>query len=207
MKFKFLFVILLFIGFLGSNAQSRENILYEKAYHFLNDSIVKIKFDKPQTFAENCNECCVKGTKLKFESELQVANKFIENYHGFPFSDLIKKKYSLSEECIQAIRIGSEQCKLANQVQDSLKIFWSSYKMQHEMEISKALKNLISTKKDGYQVFFSDIYQNTLAAELMSFCTPFDKTVWMGNSTSFFFIFNDEGNIEQVYSGITINYN
>ena len=79
--------------------------------------------------------------------------------------------------------------------------------MKDENKISESLKEFISNKKDGYQVFFSDIYKRTLAAELKGFCLPYDEGTWMGSSTSFYFVFNEEGNLEEVYSGISIHYN
>ena len=79
--------------------------------------------------------------------------------------------------------------------------------LKDDNEISESLKEFISNKKDGYQVFFSDIYKRTLAAELKGFCLPYDETIWMGSSTSFYFVFDEGGKIEEVYSGISIHYN
>lgn len=79
--------------------------------------------------------------------------------------------------------------------------------MKNNSEIEKTLKEIISKRKDGHIVFFSDIYKKTLAAEVKSFCLPYDEFAWFGSSTSFYFIFNEQGEIEQVYSGITIHYN
>ena len=209
MKFKIIIVLIL-IGLtqsFDSNAQIQESDLYKTAYNYLNDSIIKVNHADAKTFAKNCNECCVKGIKLKFDSELQVAFRFIKNNQGFPMSDLIDKKYNFSKDCLRAIRMGTRECELSNQVQDSLKTFWEAYKMKDDNEISESLKEFISNKKDGYQVFFSDIYKRTLAAELKGFCLPYDETIWMGSSTSFYFVFDEGGKIEEVYSGISIHYN
>ena len=152
--------------------------------------------------------CCVKGgPKLKFDSELQVANRFIKNNSRFPHKDLIAKKYNFSKECLDALRMGIRDCELANEVMDSLDVFWESYKMKSKSEINEILKELISAKKDGFQVFFSDIYKNTIAAEIKTFCVPYNRQMWMGSSVSFFFIFNDKGEIDEIYSGITVHYN
>lgn len=78
--------------------------------------------------------------------------------------------------------------------------------MKENSEISQSIDELPSTKKDGYQVFFSDVYENTLAAELKSFCVPYDKGGWQGGSNIYFFVFNDLGDILDVYSGETIHY-
>lgn len=121
--------------------------------------------------------------------------------------DLVDKKYKFSNDCLRALRMGTQDCEISNQVQDSLRIFWSEYKMKDTNEISNALKGLLSDKKDGYQVFFSDIYRNTLAAELMDFCLPYNETTWMGHSTSFYFGFNEKGDIKEVFSGVSIHYN
>jgi hypothetical protein len=200
--------ILILLGLIKSleaKAQISELELYKSAYNYLNDSIIKVNYADVKAFAKNCNECCVKGIKLRFKSKLQVANKFIENDRGFPLCDLLKKKYRTTESCVYLL--GSGESELTNHVQDSLRVFWGPYKMKENSEISKSIKKLISKKKDGYQVFFSDIFQNTLAAEIKGFCLPYDETIWMGSSTSFYFIFDEMGNIQEIYSGKEIHYN
>ena len=209
MKFNIIIAII-FVGLTHSldlNAQIQESDLYKTAYNYLSDSVIKVNHPEAKRFAKNCNECCVKGIKLKFDSELQVANRFIKNDEGFPIRDLIDKKYNFSKDCLRAIRMGIRDCELSNQVQDSLKTFWASYKTKTNDGISESLKEFISNKKDGYQVFFSDIYKRTLAAELKGFCLPYNETMWMGSSTSFYFVFDEEGKIEEVYSGISNHYN
>ena len=192
---------------IDSIAQIREIDLYQTAYDYLNDSIVKLKYEDINEFSKNCKECCVKGIDLKFDPNLQVASRFIENNYGFPLKDLVGKKYNFSSDCLRAIRMGTRDCASANRVQDSLEVFWSKYKMKNRNKISQSLKGLVSDKKDGYQVFFSDIYKNTLAAELKEFCSPYDQSMWMGSSTSFYFVFNDKGEIKEVFSGVSIIYN
>ncbi|GEM_PF-3021012 len=188
-------------------SQIQEADFYEKAYIYLNDSILKNDFTTASKLAQACNECCLTGIALKFKPELQVANKFIQNNHGFPYNDFAIKKYDLSDDCLRSLRMGVRDCELANQVLDSLDRFWLDYKMKSDDEIRFALENLLSDTKDGYQVFFSDIYRSTLAAELKEFCLPFDEGMWMGASTLFFFVFDENGEIKQVYSGRTIYYN
>ncbi|KXX67453.1 hypothetical protein [Flammeovirga sp. SJP92] len=72
----------------------------------------------------------------------------------------------------------------------------------------KMVKHLPSNRKDGYQVFFSDIFNNTLSAEVKSFCLPYDHDLnsWKGSSTFFFFVFDHQGKIKEVYSGETVHY-
>ena len=200
--------ILISLGLIKSvdtKAQISELELYKSAYNYLNDSIIKVNYPDVKAFANNCNECCVKGIKLRFNSKLQVANKFIENNRGFPLCDLLKKKYRTTESCVYLL--GSGESELTDQVQDSLNVFWGTYKMKKSSEISNSIKKLITKRKDGYQVFFSDIFQNTLAAEIKGFCLPYDEITWMGSSTSFYFIFDEKGNIQEIYSGIEIHYN
>ena len=203
-----IFTIVIFIILINtfeSEGQINDFDLYKTAYNYLNDSVIKVNYDNAKTFAKTCNDCCVKGTKLRFDSDLQIANKFIENHRGFPLCDLLQKRYRISESCVYAL--GSGEFELTNHVQDSLDVFWTGYKMKTRTEITKTITKLLSKKKDGYQVFFSDVYKNTLAAEVKGFCLPFDSMMWMGSSTSFYFIFNDDGQIEQVYSGVSIHYN
>jgi len=192
---------------LYSFAQVQKADLYKKAYKYLNDSILKNDYPSASILAKNCNECCVTGKTMNFKANLQVAKKFIENNHGFPYNDFAIKKYNFSDDCLRSWRLGIRDCELGNYVLDSLDRFWENYEMKKDGEIIEYLKDLPSDSKDGYQVFFSDIYENTIAAELKSFCLPYDETIWMGSSTSFYFIFNDLGEIEDIYSGTTIHYN
>lgn len=178
--------------------------MYRKAYDYLNDSIIKVKYEDDKSLRISCKQY-VRGAKLKFDNDLQVASKFIKNDRGFPLCDLLKSKYNVTESCVYAI--GSGEFKLTKQVQDSLKMFWRDYQIKNNSEIEMPLKEIMSKRKDGHVVFFSDIYKNTLAAEVKSFCLPYDEVTWFGSSTSFYFIFNQQGEIEQVYSGITIHYN
>ena len=106
-------VWLILVGFIQpfvSNAQIQESDFYRAAYNYLNDSIIKVNYPDAKAFEENCSECCVKGLKIKFDSKLQVANKFIKNNRGFPISDLIQKKYDFSKDCLRAIRMGTREC-------------------------------------------------------------------------------------------------
>ena len=196
-----------FIFTSDDSAHLDEKDLYRKAYNHLNDSIVKITHVGPKTLAANCSECCVKGVELNFSPELQVAPKFIANNYGFPIIDLAEKKYGLSENCLQSLRMNTRKCEKANKVLDSLDFFWKDYKMNDKTNISKSLERLISSRKDGYLVFFSDVYRNTLAAEVGEFCLPYDKSVWQGSSTIYYFVFSVDGTIEEIYSGATIHYN
>src|SRR5688572_6097855 len=204
MSFK-LMIILLVTGTVESFGQVEEIKFYQTAYNYLSDSVVKKNYPDVKTLAKNCIECCIKGAEVEFDFKLQVSEKFIRNDRGFPMCDLLKRKYQMNESC--AVALGSGTVELTKQVQDSLKIFWKNYKMKQKSDLLKILKDMVSNKKDGYQVFFSDVHKNTLAAELKSFCLPYDEAIWFGSSTSFFFIFNQDGEIEEVYSGETIHYN
>ncbi|MFT7035916.1 MAG: hypothetical protein ACJA2S_004440 [Cyclobacteriaceae bacterium] len=83
--------------------------------------------------------------------------------------------------------MGIRECKFANRVEDSLTLFWEGYEMKDHNQIFQQVKPLTSNKEDGYQVFFSDIYKRTLAAELKSFCSPYKKYYWQGSSTIYYF--------------------
>jgi hypothetical protein len=192
-----------------SFAQIDEKELYKKAYNYLNDSIVKLKHPSIKDEIANIDGCSfyAKGYEFNFDSELQVANRFIENNLGFPYTNFMIKKYKLSKKCIKALKNGKVKCELINRVKDSLALFWKEYKMKDTSEISKLVKDLKSLRKDGYQVFFSDIYKNALLAEVKSFCFPYDKGIWLGMSTFFYLIFSDKGEIEEIYYGKTIAYN
>ena len=191
--------LLLLITF-NAYVQINEVELYRKAYNYLQE---KVAIDA-KTFNKNC-ERIVKGAKVKIQPNLQVASKFIDNNRGFPLCDLLKKKYKITESCVYAI--GSGEFELTTHVQDSLQQFWKNYDSNKKIQLNNLLTDMISKNKDGFQVFFSDIYENTLAAEVKSFCIPYDEDYWYGSSTSYFFVFNDESELIEVYSGITIHYN
>ena len=188
------------------SSQVEEKDLYLLAYDYLNDSTVEGRSFDEKAFRKDCSKYYrVRGRRLKYEADLQVAGRFIQNNRGFPLCDLLKRNYKVEVSCPYAI--GSGKFPLLNQVQDSLKVFWAEYEMKSDNEISEVLGELISEKKDGLVVFFSDIYKNTLMAEVMPFCQPYERDRWMGHSNSYYFIFNDNGEIEEVYSGVVIHYN
>ncbi len=177
--------------------------MYATAYNYLNKSTKSIGLGTNKELTDNCNQI-IKGAKLEFKKELQVASKFIENYRGFPICDFLKRRYKMTENCVYAL--GSGKFELAEHVQDSLELFWKNYQMKTNSKITETMEGLISEEKAGFIVFFSDIYKNTLAAEVKSFCLPYDRTTWQGSSISFYFIFNDTGDILEVYSGVSIHY-
>lgn len=196
------FITLTFSSLLFGQVNERD--MYQLAYNYLNDSIIQSNFGDAKSLRNDCKRT-VKGVRLRFEDDLQVANKFIRNDWGFPLCDLLKQKYKITESCVHAL--GSGRFELTNQVRDSLDNFWTNYEMKSQIEIMNSLDGLISARKDGFQVFFSDVYNNTIAAEFKAFCLPYDEIAWFGSSTSYFFIFNEQGEIEQVYSGTSMHYN
>ncbi len=198
---------LFILSILYVSAQVSDIEMYQKAYNYLNDSVLKVEYQVIDSFTRNCNAHIIGGKKHKYDSELQVANKFIEIHRGFPMSDFVKQNYNLDKDCWQALRMGTHQCELVNHITDSLDVAWSAYHMKEKASITEILKPLLSEKKDGFQVFFSDIYKNTLVAELKAFCNNYDETEWYGSSTIFYFVFNSLGEIERVYSEEVIHYN
>lgn len=197
------FIILSIVFIPGlSFGQPKESEMYRAAYQYL-DSINKLE-RTARALRDDCQQY-VQGTKLRFKDNLQVASKFIENDRGFPLCDLLKRKYGMKESCVYAL--GSGESELTKHVQDSLMFFWQDYQMRSESSILESLRGIGSKRKDGFLVFFSDIYKNTLAAEVKSFCRPYDKIDWQGSSTSYFFVFNSKGVITEVFSGIETHYN
>ncbi|MBB3699582.1 hypothetical protein KMW28_24355 [Flammeovirga yaeyamensis] len=208
-----LFILLGLFHMNKAKGQVKNSDFYVKAYNYLNDSIIKT--DDIKNLVIGCEGLVYKlkangkskKVKLKFNNNLQVAEKYNNHKKGFPLEDYVRKKYNLSDECIKALRLGTRTCSEVNNIKDSLFIFWEDYSMKSEKEIRSLLSELPSDRKDGYQVFFSDIFKNTLSAELKSFCTPYDSSTWQGSSTFFFFVFDEKGIIKEVYSGKTIHYN
>lgn len=84
-------IILIFVSAISfpSFGQVNESSMYKTAYNYLNDSIIKVKYEDAKSFRISCKQH-VKGAKLKFDDDLQVASKFIENDRGFPLCDLLK---------------------------------------------------------------------------------------------------------------------
>lgn len=176
--------------------------IYRQAYNYLNDSIVKKQLADPERFSSDC-EALIKGYKVTISPDLQVADKFIEHGHGFPICDFVKQKYNYKGSCGAFVVHDSG---FRNQVQDSLQNYYKDYTFNEE-KVKKTLRGFIANKENGYQVFFSDYYKNALAAELKSFCRSYKEGYWQGSSTSFYFIFDDNGKLIEVYSGRVIHYN
>lgn len=202
----FLIPILLFLSIRCSFGQTEDKVLYESAYNYLN-SFIKKEFVSKTVFEKSCNKGLNGGQKVRIPEDLQVASKFIKNGRGFPLKDYVQKKYNFSLDTLRLILMGVRKGELATQVLDSLDNFRKDYRMKDESMILKSLNGMISDIKIGHQVFFSDIYKNTLSAEVMGFCIPYDQDDWTGVSTSFFFTFNNEGELEEVYYGKSIHYN
>ena len=195
-----IFLIGAFFFSFSAVGQKNEIELYRKAYSYLERTVeIDVK-----TFRQNC-ELSIVNKKIKIQPKLQVASKFITNDRGFPLCDLLQKKYKVTESCVYAI--GSGKFEITKQVQDSLQTFWKNYDSKKLQQMDKILDPMISSEKIGYQVFFSDIYENTIAAEVKSFCSPYDKFPWYGSSISYYFVFDDNDEIIEIYSGISIHYN
>ncbi|MEQ9423352.1 MAG: hypothetical protein RJQ09_02960 [Cyclobacteriaceae bacterium] len=184
--------------------QAKESDMYRSAYTYLNDLVIKTSYVDAKKLKRNCRQH-LKVLKLKFDDELKVASRFIKNDSGFPYCDFIKKKYSIEESCAYAL--GSGEFELFEYIKDSLETFWDNYEIKENEKIAESLNGLISETKNGHIVFFSDIYKNSLAAEIKSFCQPYDEVPWFGSSTSFFFIFDDNGKIKELYSETVWHYN
>jgi len=209
MTTRILLATLLLSGLLPNKqvaAQVSNAELYQAAYSYLNDSVLHLDGKRLDVFYDNCSRIVV-GAKQHFEPYLQVATRRINHYRGFPISDFVIKKYGLTGECLAAIRMGIRTCDLANHIQDSLAAWWEEYVPGQNGDIQVDFAGLPSKSKMGHQVFFSDIYKNSLMAELDSFCSPYDQGSRYGAPTFFFFVFNSEGEIQEVYSGKTIHYN
>ncbi|BDD05580.1 hypothetical protein [Aureibacter tunicatorum] len=216
MKLNYILLFLINVTIsISVKGQTKEADLYKAAYDYLNDSIVKSKFVDAKTLAKNCSYRSITikangkqvNTKFKFNSELQVAYEFNDHRRGFPIENFIKSKLTLSKDCLTALRMNTRTCDEVNYLSDSLETFWQDYEMKSYEKIKESLKNLPSKRKDGFQVFFSDIYKNTLSAEIDGFCAPYDKVKRVGAPLFFFFVFNDQGEIIEVYSGKTMHYN
>ena len=195
-----LIITFIFVSNSSLFGQTSKLEFYKKSYDYLQK---EIKIDT-KAFQDDCKQV-VAGAKVKIKPKLQVASKFNGISRGFPLCDLLQKKYKIQESCVYAL--GSGEFRLTYHVEDSLKNFWKDYKPEDPKELQKIIGPLISTRKNGYQIFFSDVYKNTLAAEVKSFCLDYDQFMWFGGSTFYYFVFNENKEIIEVYFGETINYN
>jgi hypothetical protein len=174
-------------------AQPSPDKLYREALRYLDKSVIR-----DPNFIGQCKACCTNMLRKDLDDDLHVAGRFVPNNQHLPLCDLVKRKYQVTD--CQAVKNGNSA--IVRHVQDSLATFWEGYQMQPQGALSDVLSDLISPYKDGYVVFFSDIYKNTLAAEVKAFCVPYDKKPWTGGSISFYFVFNESGNLEEIYSGV-----
>jgi hypothetical protein len=172
--------------------------MYRAALRYLDKSVVR-----DPNFISQCKECCTNALRAGLNDDLHVADRFVPNNQHLPLCDFLERKYQMPGNC-QTIMRGSSAS--VGRVQDSLNVFWADYQMQSQDTIAAALADIISPLKDGYQIFFSDIYKNTLAAEVKAFCVPYDRKPWTGGSVSFYFVFNEHGDLQEIYSGVTARY-
>jgi hypothetical protein len=197
------------LGLLYSNlyAQKNELGLYRKAYQYINDSIVQPKNINDEELHIFCSKY-IEGVKLNYQVGPHVANVVIQNGRGLPFEDIFRKNYSYEIDCcIRNLRLGGKDCPVVNQYTDSLTQFWSGYQIISKDSILNTIQPLISTQRNGFIIFFSDVYKNTLSAELQLLCKGYGNVPGgQGSPLSIFFIFNYEGEISEVYSGHSIHY-
>lgn len=193
---------LLFISASQVYGQTDTLSLYRQAYQYLNDSIVKKKFAAPKKFESDCNSL-IKGKKVRISPDLQVAHQFIKHGWGFPICEFVQEKYNYNGHCGT---FSIHEYELKNHVLDSLKNYYKDYTFNEEI-VRKTLRGFTGKKENGHQVFFSDYYKNALTAEMMTFCQSYKTEGWWGASTSFYFIFDDNNKLIEVYSGQVIHYN
>ncbi len=207
-KLRYTFLLITLLSSTSLKAQTSEAELYQTAYDYLNDSILTKYYVSAEQLAQDCSRNIISKRKPEYSASLQVADRFIKINSQFPLRDFVSRNYNLSEDCLLDIRMGIGKCQDANRIRDSLNTFWSEYESKGAEQLSQMTAHLPSDRKDGFQVFFSEIYKNTLAAELKSFCLSYSsKWSWMGPSKSFYFVFNAQGKIKEVIWGTVVHYN
>lgn len=199
--------LLIIFSTIKVSAQNKETEYYRSAIEYLNDYVYSKKVDN-SIFEKNCLARTKGLTKLDVPSGIQIAERFIRNDHAFPLEAMVNVKYNISKDCLRDLRMRIYNCPVNLQIKDSLNHFWSDYRPKSFHEMKSTLSSLVNFGESGYVVFFSDLHKNGLAAELMSFCTSYkSNTTWQGASTIFYFVFDDQGNVEEVYSGKGVSYN
>lgn len=160
MNLKRLIILVFLVITIPAIGQADEACMYGAAYDYLNDSIIEVNYPNAKILRSTCKKY-VKGVKLKFDDELQVASRFIRNDWGFPFCDLLKSKYNVLVSCVYAI--GSGDFKLTEHIQDSLSVFWKDYEMKSQSEIEDALgvwcQNVKTDILYSFQIFTKTPWQ------------------------------------------------
>jgi len=190
-------------------SKTSKHMIYENAYVYVNN-YVHNNFPTGKELKRSCRSFCVKGRNtMRIYDDVQVDDKFIPLTKGFPISDMAIKKYNAHEKgFLASIRMGVKNNQETAHILDSLDDAWKGYEKQDDEIIRNDVGNLISDNISGYQIHFSDIYKNSLAVELSSFC-PNNCRVQLSaksSNTVFFFVFDEKGEITEVYWGDTIHF-
>ncbi len=94
-----------------------------------------------------------------------------------------------------------EKSPLWQRVEDSVRTAYKDYAAKEAPQVYAYLLGMgLKEKQVGPTLFFSQVYKNTLVAELVFFC-PQPRThppVWQGKAYLFYFIFDDHGNLKGV---------
>jgi hypothetical protein len=154
---------------------------------------------KSQDLREYSNEV-QHNLDLKDKPKLYISSSFRENSPYPCLCDILKKRYKIKETC--TVEIGLDR-PTSTKASDSIKLAYTKYSPNKVRRLP--FKHVISGRKKGIAITFSDVYQNSLTAEVFGFHYD-NQDMLMGKSLIFYFTFKSSGEIESVFLGET-HYN
>jgi hypothetical protein len=153
-------------------------------------------------FARFDKDCSIAADRSK--KRIMISNKRIDIKIWDVFCDVIKKKYVFHESCGKMLAKDSEEIKT---VKDSISTVIKDYHMSLSSNNShEVIKNDYSNqlaRNSGVVFYFSAIHNRSLSVEIKTGCS--ESFLEQGASAIYFFIFNEDDSIKEVYTG-THNY-
>jgi hypothetical protein len=197
MKVPFTFLLIV-IAELACNAQDK---VYQKAYDFISKDSTKAAFinhlyEYPPCILVQENVTIKKP--IFSENEVFVSVIKVANTPFLVLCSILKQDYSLEESCSKVIGL---DYPLVEHVRDSINSVYQTYHLDEDDMVLKTPS--LEVRDEGFLIFFSDVFKNTVYAELRYICDPKQRRVdWRGESIIFYFVFDEQINITKVLRGI-----
>ncbi len=185
-------IILVIVLLIVSQAIAAQDTLAVKGFiHALKYIEADISSDLSKSFYYNYG----KDTLISITAT--ISDDEIQNNASLVLCDILKKQYKASENC--AVLFGKNLPLLRN-VRDSIQsaqksMEFKGYKLKHE--------DVSHDKSKGYLLKFSRLVNNTLMAQA-GYSSNFKEGFGSGKTTIYYFIFDSNLIIENVYTGSKI---